>query len=131
MEAIEIGEKVEEIKKDAFLCVSNWWGHRNSGIAGYIVTKSGELYSYKLYHHITENMKDSCVNHFKKVKKVSEQFMEDINTYFKKNIEGKDFPFIRMFDVSFTVEIEDITINNYTEIYKEIVEIIKEEIERD
>ena len=130
MEVNEIIENVEKIKKNALVCVKNSWGMRMPGEHGYVVTKDGELYSYQLHTRITEATKELCKNYFKKVKNVSEQFMQEINNYFEENISGKEFPYVRIYDASYIVEMNGVVIDNQTEIYKDFEELIRAEIER-
>lgn len=130
MEVNEIVENIEKIKKDAFVHTRNSWGLRTPGENGYIVTKDGELYSYQLYKRVPESMKEFCKNYFKKEKNVSEQFMKEINNYFEENINGKEFPYVKIYDASFIVEMKGVVIENHTEIYKGVEEIIRAERKR-
>ncbi len=42
-------EKVEKLQENSILSISNWWGLKNPGNAGIIITKDKRIYFYTLY----------------------------------------------------------------------------------
>ena len=42
-------EKVEKLQGNSVLSISNWWGLKNPGNAGIIITKDKRIYFYTLY----------------------------------------------------------------------------------
>lgn len=130
MEAKEVQEKVDELLKSSIMHVGYWWGGMSTGRAGYLIDENWEVYSYMHYFYIPENKKDFCINYFKKENVEAKNLKKKLDDYFEENINGKDFPEISMFDASYIVKTKDVFIRNYTEIYKDIEKIIKEEIKK-
>lgn len=125
---LNIKEKIEEISKNAYLEVSNSWGHKYAGYKGIIITKNDEVYKYQEYYQVPPSLGEEESNFFVKIDNLSKETKNEIEKYISENIKNKEFEEKVILDVGFTVKIhlenEVIEIKNYKNINDDLTEII-------
>lgn len=134
-EQTEFNKRLDEIRKNVVIQVSNWGGlGKNAGYGGVIVTDDKCIYTYKYYFNFTES--EGKKANFIDKKDLTEEEFSKIAKFIEDEIANKEFEDIMMFDAGFKVEInyKGITkkIKNDREIYakaKEIINTILEKIE--
>ena len=105
-------EKIKELEKNAILKISHWWGLKNSGYTGTLITSDKKLYVYQYCHKIPEELKN--VNFITMKKELNNEEFEKIINFIETDL-SKDYENIRIFDSGY-----NITVN-----YKEIKKIIQ------
>lgn len=129
MNELNIKEQIEEKRKDSYLELSYWWGHRYAGYAGIIITKNNEIYRYQEYSIIPKELENEKVNFFMEDGSISNEVRNKLEKYIEENINNKQFPPLTILDAGWTVKIyldNEIVINNYKEIYDDLMAIIND-----
>lgn len=99
------------------------------GYSGIIITKNDEIYKYQEYYKIPKGLEDKQINFFIKNGCISGHTKNKLKKYFEENIKGNFFPMQRIMDLGYnvTIYLDNITvINNYKNIYDDILKIINE-----
>ena len=125
----EFNEKLDEIRKDLFLEIRQWWGHRTPGYDGTIITNKGEVYKFR-YCPEDEITSEEFRVYINKTKEIDEETINKIKTFAEENVVNKEFNDITIFDAGFTVAVryEDVNkvVKNNIELYKLIEDYLKE-----
>lgn len=99
------------------------------GYSGIILTKDDEIYKYQEYYKIPKELENKKINFFIKKDIISQCTKDKLNRYLEENIKGNTFPMQRIMDAGYNVTIYSdtiIVINNYKNIYDDILKIINE-----
>ena len=99
------------------------------GYSGIIITKNDEIYRYQEYSKIPKELENKNINFFIKTGVISEYTKNKLKDFFEENIKGNPFPMQRIMDAGYNVTIylnNIIVINNYKNIYDDILKIINE-----
>lgn len=98
-------ERINELKKDCLFRISNWWGLRDAGTSGIIVTKDNTLYSYTIYYTKTKFLEDNNIpqESISNGVELTEQQIELIEKFIETEICNKLFENIRIFDAGWNV----------------------------
>ncbi len=110
----EFKEKLDKIRDIATIEVYSWWGHRNPGIAGTIITKNKEMYSYHYCKDIPEGLKVEDVHYILKNRELSSDEYNKVIKFIEDEIINKEFHDRMIRDVGYHV------IVNYNGIVKKI-----------
>ncbi len=128
-ESQEFDNKLKEIRKNAILEVASWWGLKNSGNRGTIITKNKEVYSYQHYF-IPKEINPENDNFITKSKELDSNEYNKVIKFIKDEIVNKDFQDKRIFDAGFNVIINyngiEKTVKNDEEIYDKAEQLIDE-----
>lgn len=101
----EFNEKLNEFRKNTILEVSQWWGLKNPGYTGTLITKDREIYIYQFYINIPQELEDKKVNFISKSKKLNDDEFNNVINFIKGEILNKDFKDEMIYDAGFNVSI--------------------------
>lgn len=98
-------EIINELKKDCLFTISNWWGLRDAGTSGIIVTKDNTLYSYTMYYTKTKFLEDNNIpqESISNGVELTDKQIEIIEKFIETEICNKNFENIRIFDAGWNV----------------------------
>lgn len=98
-------EKLKELQENSLIELSNWWGLRNAGKKGIIITQDKMMYEYTFYFHLTPFLEKNNIPQetLFKVKELSEEEFKKINDFIKKEIINQTFKSESIFDVGYDV----------------------------
>lgn len=118
-------EKIKELEKNAILKISHWWGLKNSGYAGTLITSDKKLYVYQYYHKIPEELKNG--NFITMKKELTNEEFEKIINFIETDL-SKDYENKRIFDSGYNITVNyketKKIINNNIELYQKAEQII-------
>lgn len=117
-----------EVKGKKILAIETWWGLRNPGCNGYILTDDKKLYSYQEYDSRFNMNFDPKLNYCH-VRDITDDEYQTILNWIDENIIGKDFEFRICMDMGNTICISynnhNYVIKNHFDLYDDIENIIK------
>lgn len=98
-------EKLNQLKNNSLLEISNWWGLHESGKSGTIITQDKMIYHYTLYSRPTKFLTDNNIplESLSKGKTITEEEYLKVIQFIKKEILGKDFISNKIFDAGWIV----------------------------
>ncbi len=65
----EFNDKLDEIREKSIIEVSEWWGLRNAGYRGTIITEDKDIYIYQYYNNIPKELEGKNVTFISKNKR--------------------------------------------------------------
>ena len=98
----QFNKKLEEIRKDLLIEVSQWWGHKYSGYKGTIITNSKEVYEYQYYHIAPESLDDES-RYIRKTKSIDDEGFQKICKFIEDEIMNKQFQGKSIMDAGYNV----------------------------
>ena len=98
-------EKIKELRNNCLLELANWWGLRESGNGGTIITKDKKLYTYTFYHRLTPFLERNNIpqEYISKGIALTNNQYNKIIEFIETEIVGKTFTSQPIFDASFNV----------------------------
>ncbi len=98
-------EKLKKLQENSLLEVSNWWGLRNPGTSGTIITQDKMLYHYTIYYRESSFLTDNNIplESLSKGRKITEEEYSKVIEFIENNIVGKNIEPHRIFDAGFYV----------------------------
>lgn len=128
-ESQEFNNKLKEIRENAILEEASWWGLRNAGNSGTIITKNKEVYSYQRYFMPKEIYPEN-ENFISKNKELDINEYNKVIEFIENEIVNKDFSEKIIFDAGFDVIINydgiKKIVKNDKEIYDKAMQLIDE-----
>lgn len=128
-ESQEFNNKLKEIRENAILEEASWWGLRNAGNSGTIITKNKEVYSYQRYFMPKEIYPEN-ENFISKNKELDINEYNKVIEFIENEIVNKDFSDKIIFDAGFDVIINydgiKKIVKNDKEIYDKAMQLIDE-----
>ncbi len=108
----DFNNRLNEIRNDMVLEVSNWWGHEFAGYGGKIITNKREVYGYSFHFRTPDGEENK--NSLEKIKDLSDEEYNRIIKFIEDEIANKEFEDNQIFDAGFDVVV------NYNGINKKI-----------
>lgn len=99
----EFNEKLDKIRNITIIEVNRWWGGKNSGYSGTIITENKEIYSYQYYSIIPKELEGKNVNFISKNKELNVEEYNKIKKFIENEIVDKEFYAEKIFDAGFDV----------------------------
>lgn len=96
-------EQLEEIRKKTILECYNWWGLKNPGFSGTIITENNEMYSYSFYERVPQELKDMNTNYIVKNKILNGKDYKKVKKFIETEILNHQFDNVIMKDVGYDV----------------------------
>lgn len=98
-------EKLNNLKNNSLLEVSQWWGLREAGKGGIIITQDKYLYSYTFYYRLTPFLERNNIplEYISDGKLLTNEEYKKVINFIEKEIVGKTFTSQPIFDASFNV----------------------------
>jgi len=121
-----VKEKLDCLRNNKFLEVKSWGGFSvMPGYNGFIITNDKMIYYYHSYHHIPSYLKDEIPLEFiSEGEKINDDIYIKLLDYIKRNISGKKFNIISIFDAGYSVSGCDFNISNHYDIYNDLKKIV-------
>ena len=93
-------EKLNNLKNNSLLEVSQWWGLREAGKGGIIITQDKYLYSYTFYYRLTPFLEKNNIplEYISDGKLLTNEEYEKVINFIEKEIVGKTFTSQPIFD---------------------------------
>ncbi len=99
-------EGLKRIEENSLIKISSSWGlGYPPGKIKEIITQDGKLYYYHNYLYLTEQMQKDNISResLVEVKKLNDKEMNEVTNFIKKEIVGKSFEDVRIYDVTYSV----------------------------
>lgn len=96
-------EELNKIRENEIIEVNSWWGFKNPGYEGTIVTQNREIYKYQYYHIVPDELKDKSYNYIQKIKKLTVDEYEKVVLFIEEEIENKEFTNKIIYDAGYDV----------------------------
>ncbi len=98
-------EILNNLKTNSLLQISNWWGLRDAGKAGTIITKDKMLYKYSFYHRLSPFLETNNIpkEYISEGIKLSDEEYERVIKFIEEEIVDKTFIFKKIYDVGYNV----------------------------
>ena len=119
-------EKLDILRKDRFLELSSWGGLSDMpGTTGLIITNDKKIYHYQKYHHVPSYLKDKVkLEDISNGTPIGDEVYNKLSNYINKNIIGKNFDIIGIFDAGCDVIGDGFNISNHFEVCNDLMKII-------
>lgn len=98
-------EKLNNLKNNSLLEVSHWWGLRDAGKGGAIITQDKKIYYYTFYHRLTPFLEKNNLpqEYISEGRTLTNEEYEKVIKFIEEEIVGKSFEFQRIYDAGYNV----------------------------
>ena len=119
-------EKLDILRKKRFIELKSWAGLSNMpGTQGLIITNDKKIYYYQNYHHVPKELEDKVkLEDISTGTMISDDIYNKLSNYINKNIIGKSFENLHIFDAGCNIIGNGFNISNHFEIYNDLKKII-------
>ena len=98
-------EKLNNLKNNSLLEVSHWWGLRDAGKGGAIITQDKKICYYTFYHRLTPFLEKNNLPHeyISEGRTLTNKEYEKVIKFIEEEIVGKSFESQRIYDAGYSV----------------------------